>query len=336
VRTIFKALAANQGDAFYSKCDDSTIILEVKKIGALYTFPEEVQNDKTVVCLTNKRISHNLKEKKEEKSLRDKLSTKIKNLKHNNSELLYAELITKRESFFDVENALFYDIGTGIFKGICENGLVFIYPSEKNENEAFQNKYSYRMTEKKDSNFKIDEMFKSGRKIFEICFYPESLNTNSKFYNYWLLIKRGNPKVNENKNSAKNKKSYIGIDVGIGYGFKIINFSSVMKALIDGIFVSMHHTDCINPEALKVFEKKISIPENKLKDLLKDKTHSVLGERKGLISKCICRGGKISIKCNSKDELCRFFRIMKNDSYDKNDKSVSVAVYEFDRIESLF
>jgi hypothetical protein len=118
--------------------------------------------------------------------------------------------------------------------------------------------------------------------------------------------------------------------VSVGDGVKVVNFSSAMKGLIDGIFVSMHHEISINREILKLLASKSGVTENKLKNWLENDGSSILGKKEKLIHK----HGK-GIKCNPKDELCRFFRIIRKENSDKNDMSIVVTVYEFDKIESL-
>jgi alcohol dehydrogenase class IV len=195
-----------------------------------YSYP------KSVIANSNIRIPFEPKGK--EKEFKDALISEIKKLIPPNKKLLGDQILfalfkNKTNDYFDIENILFYNIGTGIFSTISSNGIIFEYPYEILQSEQWCNRYEYSII-----NVNRYHSYFTDKKVCEFEFEIDKIKTDMKPHDYWYAFHMG--KVNTYSYEDK-EKNHFGIDMEIHTPKSFNNIASVIKPMLDGIISSFHY-----------------------------------------------------------------------------------------------
>jgi hypothetical protein len=218
-------------------------------------------------------------------ALREELRNGLEKLEPRKYNHLIASLATNEKAFFDVENVLFYNIGSGAFSHLMLDELSFsLKESDKWQREKY--KYVYGLEEKEHSREISDP-------VMEFCFTIDKMASNKKPLDYWYAFKNGKIKLID---FVKPKK--FGLYIGIKAPQKYPNLTGLIKPLLDGIISAFHYQNPIEPGAISFIAEKLKIENEELVMLFDQHDYEFLGER-NLVS-CYRNG----IKWNPEDEKC--------------------------------
>lgn len=275
-----------------------------------------IKSDNYILALSKIRIPFDLYLLKGERkenilSFRNELISAIKELSPNENQILIGKYgsTDKINIFFDVENILFYNIGTGNFKHTVFNGISF---SSFNEQEIEQilgeygNEYSciyeYSVIDKNENIFSKDDLIASWNQI-NMCKFLGSKPTD-----YWCAIKSNQDKIQVFDSIDTNNNDLFGLDLIIYVpNGKSVNIATAMKPFLDGLICAFHGEANMETD-FDYLQEKVGCTEN----WLHNHTLSVLGTRQYLYKY------RDNIKWNPADDLCKTVRITIESSNDEN------------------
>ncbi len=213
------------------------------------------------------------------------IRTAVKQLRAKENEILFAEFGNQsgKNWFYDLENILFYNIGTFYFKQACKNGVAFCEMQDCSNNSG---KYVYRYKLKT-----VDKCIVSKKIVAEwenISF--EEINSSLKAADYWKKFKENWYKVSAPKAEKISGNYGVMLHIELSKG-KEINLAAIMKPMLDGIICAFHPAD----RDLSSFCEKLYCSES----LLRGDDKCVLLPREYLYH---YRGG---IKWNPEDDKCK-------------------------------
>lgn len=232
-----------------------------------------------------------------QKQLRDLLQTKLRKLHPFGDQILYARYGSAIPEYCDVENRLFYNIGSVAFeKCLSKETSVHIERMQSNEvfvEEGVGYKYIYRYEWCPKNNHKY---WWEHDKICEWSKIPlENINSSVKPLDYYLAIKNHMNAVEIYKDGSSDAWG-LKIKLYLPRKAKIKNVSCIMKAMIDGVICAFHTPDQLDAEEICVrlkIDKKVLLSAEK----------TCLGER------CFVSPYLESVKWNPKDEFLDYVMI---------------------------
>ena len=279
------------------------------------------KNEKSVVVFSKIRVPFDMPKTGVEtiKALKNDLINAIKDLQPSENCVLQARYgMTNKKSFYDVENVLFYNIGTANFNSLTNQGVVFSAVSEEeidnirkqcNIPNEFNHYYEYLIVEKGNEN-PFNKLLAEWKNISLKCH-------GLKVADCWKGI----------KNEADKIKNYSSIDCDNNDTFSLFleiekpkntrfNVMVAMKPLLDGLICSFHSSRFDDHE-LEYFSQMLNCE----KDILNDNQKSVLGERKSKFLHIY----RNNLKWNPADDLCDYvsISITEGDSWELSGKVYS-------------
>ncbi len=279
----------------------------------------QTKNEQSIIVFSQRRIPFDMPKSGREiiKAFKNDLIKAISSLQAFENCILQARYGTTKKSFYDVENVLFYNIGTTYFKPFAENGVVFSTVEEKeivdlrkkyNIPDEYAHYYEYRIIEKKK------------QKEFN-SLLAEFKNMPLKCLGSTPATIWGTIRTNESNIEIHNS-----IDCDFGDTFSIVleitkpknvsfNIMTSMKPLLDGLICAFHSSQFTEDE-LEYLAKTL----NYHKGLFSDNSIDILGERE---SKYLQKY-RNRVKWNPADDLCTYVDIFIKDG---NDWSVSGKIY---------
>lgn len=220
------------------------------------------------------------------REMRDTLKKHLKNsLERNSNSCLYAGYSSERDknTSFDLENILFYNVGIDSFKNLAKSGIIFERkiesPAElKVDSKSFKfdhyMKYKVFNSNIDDSNYwerNKPLVSWSGAKI-------ESLKTTLSLSTVWLQMS----KCKINLCSSYENQSLLGIKINLKVPERYVgfNFVTILKPLLDGVISSFHtHNGKNIDEITRRLSIKNCISSEDAKQLLIKSEKDVLGRR---------------------------------------------------------
>lgn len=267
---------------------------------------EIIQNNNIVICKSNFRLPFEPKDFA--KSYREEIRKILSNLQIQENQILKAKYITSNSDFFDVENILFYNVGTSYFRNICKNGFLMKYEfRDELKKDEYTHIIEYQIVAK-DSELPLI----TRNILSEFQFDIKSLTTNNKVANYWFAMHSGTIEL-----SKLNKPiNDFGLSITVLTNKKIPNIVSLMKSLLDGIISGYHDEEKLDDDAIERLSKSLNSDKLKIEKYIQNKQFAVLGKR-NLVSKY--RNG---VKWNPADEKCKEVIIIPK--YSKNIKTPKI------------
>lgn len=253
--------------------------------------------------------------------MRNSLFSEIKKLNIKNDSALYAIYSSKEKGFFDVENVLFYNVGAGAFKEICQNDLVF-ERTEKSPPEISQellkspNHYQGYFIMNKDQ---LSPFWKKRQTIASWSNVPcPPLKVSTKAEKIWEVMKKVDIQL---KRPQSVKRFGMSVDIKAPEGTKT-NLSSLVKPLLDGIISSFHSHEVIKSnETVDILSNRIGVDQSKIKEWLYDSINDVLGKRN------LVYLFRNNIKWNPADDLCLTTSLHFDDSLDEENWLLSGEIF---------
>lgn len=186
-----------------------------------------------------KKVNINIRDKVVE--LQRVIKQSVKGLVVGDDEILFASYSENNKNrFYDVENMLFFNIGTSAFSNCCKSQLAFI--GDEKRFSAFEMQhigkegkyyYSYRIVKRKE----VETMLSRKSIIASWNGIPIDVKISNSVARYYAPIRKNVKDINV-KESLK-EKSLFGLKLDLTLPFKIMP-ASVMKPLLDGIICAFH------------------------------------------------------------------------------------------------
>jgi hypothetical protein len=264
--------------------------------------------DGSLIATSEERL--NLEPKDWRKDFKSELTNAIKALSPN-GKYLKARLLTREKDFFDVENILFYNLGTANFKKLDSKGIWF---SLEREESCHNKKYVHE--------YCLIDLFPepSGDIIAEWSnIIIEKPTTSKKPLDYWLPIKQST----NFKTYFTNYCGEFGLNIEIGTPKnEVINIINIQKPLLDGLISVFHKATNVSKEAIEYMATKTNHSIEEIQCIINNNKVTVLPQRD------IIQKYREGIKWNPQDEKCTDVRIIIRETDDKNYK---ISGYMFKR-----
>ena len=279
----------------------------------------QTKNEQSIIVFSQFRIPFDMPQTGIEiiKTFKRDLIKAINNLQAFENCILQARYGTTKKSFYDVENVLFYNIGTSNFKPFAKQEVVF---SAVSENEIIDMRKKYRIPDEYAHYYEYKIIEKKKQKEFSSLLAElKSIPLKCLGITPALIWK----KIRTNEN---NVEIYNSIDCDYGDTFSIVleitkpknvsfNIMTSMKPLLDGLICAFHSSE-FDENELEYFSSKLNCD----KCCFENNSIDILGERKSKYLQIY----RNNVKWNPADDLCNYVDISIKDG---NDWSVSGKIY---------
>ncbi|NLC45189.1 MAG: hypothetical protein GX783_13025 [Clostridiales bacterium] len=211
--------------------------------------------------------------------MRNSLRSRLRTMHNSENTMLQAQYVSNEEGYFDVENVLIYNVGSGSFTDLCRRGLcferVFSLPIQpKNIEEIFPHYQRYSLIDPSQGS-----LYWAKEQI--LAYWTEvscpDLKGDIKPHSFWYAIKSGTVEVID----KLKLPSYFGLKLKINAprGTRI-NLASVIKPLLDGIISGFHsHDGSYNPIVVGRLTRSLGEEESHIERMLMEQSKAVLGIR---------------------------------------------------------
>lgn len=263
------------------------------------------KDERTVVVFSKFRVPFDLPKSNVEiiKQLKSDLIKEIKNLQPFDNCILQARYgTTEKKSFYDVENVLFYNIGTTHFKPFTKQGVTFSVVDEQEIDKLrkkwkipveYTHYYEYQLTATKNEN-SFTDLLAQFENIPLKCLGLKPANS-------WKTIKNEESKIQVYDKIDCEKKDTFALVLNIEKPKDVqFNIMTAMKPLLDGLICAFHSSQ-FSEDELEYFSKIL----NCKKEILNSASINVLGERTSRYIQIY----RNNVKWNPADDLCNYVYI---------------------------
>lgn len=206
---------------------------------------------------------------------------------------------TEKNSFFDVENVLFYNIGTTHFNSLAENGVSFSAISGK-EIEVLHKKYNIPCEYTHYYEYSIVSNLKTKNFNTPLATWDNIplKCLGVKPATVWEAIKKEKTKIQilDEINTDNRDTFAIVLDIEKPKDSRFY-IMTAMKPLLDGLICAFHSSSFSEKE-IQNFSKILNVP----KEYVTDDTINALGNRKGKF----LQDYRNNVKWNPADDLCDY------------------------------
>ncbi|TWT60803.1 hypothetical protein [Rubinisphaera italica] len=230
---------------------------------------------------------------------RAELQQKLRELQACPQRMIMATLSTLDERFFDVENVLIYNVGSGAFSVHARHGIGFKrirgLPPNAPSGESFLYHHMYQLIDVPDDS--------SGTEIIRFEFPLRKLSSGTKPHEIWQ------------QTFESDLMSNIVIDGPFEISITlytpklILNLASVIKPLLDGIISSLHFESTFDEVAVQRLAQKTNMATDMIIEQLQNPPRPFLGKRNLLTSY------RNFVKWNPADELCETCTLIQRQSH---------------------
>lgn len=237
------------------------------------------------------------------RDMRKDVKNAIREMTMKEGELLYAHYNSPSQAVCDIDNVLFYNVGTGAFKNICQNGFLIergyknvVLPAERQEEYSHYQQYVLVEKTQKSQYWQEKRVLASWKEIV-----LEKMPTRP--HQYWRIMKENQMLVDALPYSGRYG---IEIMMHMPAGHKW-NFAGLIKPMLDGIIASLHFYtgDQLNEVSQRLATVMADEPK-KISNMLLDRNKAVLGGR------CLVHPFREFVQWNPADDQCVFIRLIKN------------------------
>jgi hypothetical protein len=282
-------------------------------------------NDKMFEVFTAKRLTYEPKGWQSE--LRNTIRSHLKFLS-GEGVFLHALYKSMDQSFFDVENVLFYNVGPSAFSHLNIKTLqferAFEHPSFVNEEQHYEHYQSYKIIEQ-DGKMSAYWTKEYTLATWENIAIPK-LSSEIKPHSIWHVMKTGSFKIQD-----RIKSNYYGLEVTIKPPLHTqFNLVSVIKPLLDGIISAFHHHD--SSELDKVvyrLNNYTNLPTKEIEHLLLDSSNSILGARN------LIQPYRNGVKWNPEDDAFQFIKINVQPQHLNSGWSIDGEIFTIEVVDNL-
>jgi hypothetical protein len=209
--------------------------------------------------------------------------------------ILHATFAAAGGEGFDIENVLFYNVGTGCFGASCGDGLrferAFVVPQAPSGTFAHHHRYEVAPLEDEFRHWNLT------RTIGEIATAPFApLSTSLKPPVAWYATKRGDVHATERLGAQDRYGARLVLEVPEG---PAINVAGIAKPLLDGLLAGLDHHDGSDLAYLAgIVAGELRIDPQEVGGLLMESGGTLFGPRTALR-----RWGQ-GVQWNPPDDLC--------------------------------
>ncbi len=237
---------------------------------------------------------------KERKILKQDIKSAVKNLEALENGILQARYgTTEEKSFYDIENILFYNIGTANFKKSAKNGVTFSKVEKQEMNtlrkkynipDEYEHYYEYAITQKHQAQ-EFPSLLAEWRSISLKCVGLTATTS-------WKNFKENEKAIQLYDKIDCNEKDTFSLVLEIEKPKNLrFNIMTAMKPLLDGLICAFHSSQFSKNE-LVYFAQKLNCNE----EFLTSERIEILGERKSKFVQEYRNG----VKFNPADDLCDY------------------------------
>jgi hypothetical protein len=246
--------------------------------------------------------------------MRKEIRQAIMKIRFGPNKILYGSYVSQNKDDFDVENILFYNVGTGYFRNLDKAGVRFerVVSKPKEPPSSFSEfpllHYHYYGPVSRESGFNHWTLDKP--LVHWKARLPQNSLTTPRLAVIWLSIKNGSIE-SLNKTKEVPEKFVLKMRLRAPKSFRP-SLSNLLKPLIDGAVASFHaHNGIQNKQIIDRLSRNLGVPKTEVSFNLYDDTYAVLGQRRLLWS-----WGQ-SVQWNPADDCCVAGEIMWDTSPDK-------------------
>ncbi len=220
------------------------------------------------------------------KDYRDELRAAVRAMSPTPTSYLEAEYgAPEAAAFVDLENVLLYNVGSGCYSHLTDQGLLCLRIPSKDE----RHRVSYRVAEP------MDLPGSAGRSLAHATL-DQPVHPSTALA-WWYAFRS-----QLNVDSDAEHRGEIGISVEFGSAWRGRGVATAVKELLDGLVMALHVHDGTHAEHItRALAKVGDVPEPW--QLLNDPSFAILGRRQ-LVHR---RGEGITV--NPADERCAAFRL---------------------------
>ena len=207
------------------------------------------------------------------KAMRDGLKRDLKGLDCHRGELLDCHFISCDRGFFDFENVLTYNVGSGAFKHLAtqEVRLTKHHRAPRRSNDGVLYPYHHHYG-KQRLETPLPQWCSSPAASWSFDL-PRTLGP-IKTHDYWWAMKNGDV-------SVAKEGSLAGSRFGLVLTLQTqrqVNIVGKMKSLLDGIVSALHfHEAEVNPDVLTYLSRELGRNESEIAAALLDRSMAMLG-----------------------------------------------------------
>lgn len=214
------------------------------------------------------------------KDLRSEIRAAVGTLDCGSEQVIHAIFASSTMDLFDVENVLFYNVGTGYFARSARWGLrferSFAEPPPMYEGAVAPNYQSYRL-EPKQEGF---THWTASHRLAEwdsVSCRPISAGTRAE--SVWYDMKRGTIRVLGGTGQGV-KRFGLALTIHAPNG-SMLNLAAVVKPFFDGVVASFHqHDDAADKEVSRRLALSLGVGLNEIHAALQDRERNILGTRR--------------------------------------------------------
>ncbi len=278
------------------------------------------KDGRNVVLFSKFRVPFDIPKSKKEffNDLKTAITNGIKDMQPKQDCLLQARYgTTEKKSFYDVENVLFYNMGTAHFNALASSGVVF---ATVNKNEIVNLRKKFNIPDEYAHYYEYKIIpYCADKKFGDILAEISGVSIKCigvKPATVWKALREQKEKITifDRIKTDKRDTFAIVLDIEKPQGARF-NIMTAMKPLLDGLICALHSSD-FNEKELTEFCKILGCK----KELFAFDSSSVLGNRKSKFLHAI-RG---NVKWNPADDLCDYVAINVRDGLTWN---VSAKIY---------
>jgi hypothetical protein len=253
--------------------------------------------------------------------LRNEMKSAIRSMPTSDNTGFYAVYTSADNHFFDIENVLLYNIGTGAFSQLCRYSLCFERkvaeaPVCHLNNQFMPYHYLYK-TINCENRFRCWKEKNCLAKWDDIII--PSLKNENKPHAFWNAMKTGMVEVLAQYDGT----SLLGLDLKIkSPKDQKVNLAAAIKSLVDGIISSFHMQDGLpdSKATVRLAELLNNTPEA-ITEMLCNTRLAVLGKRK------LIHPFMDGIQWNPADDCCMAVRVVLEDCLDGEDWFISGKLF---------
>lgn len=277
-------------------------------------------NNKIVCKETNGYVPFEPK-KQDAHDLKEEIRKAVGQLEVGDNEVLlasYAESSPKRK--YDLENRLFYNIGSGAFSGIfCTypKEAAFVAAQKPGEGKYI---YKYEVVSEEKVKEKVKNYLKKENLIAEWTDIPIGNTLPDKADQYYAAIRNNSSEIKTPGSLTSKDPFGIKIELTVPDSKKSIHPVSVMKHLLDGVICAFHGEDGEKTkEAVKERFLKNGLKDEKIEKFFETSKLNIFGKHNYLTK---------SNRWNPEDDRLQFGWIIVNSSEDEKYK-MSGSIYKW-------
>lgn len=253
--------------------------------------------------------------------MRSSLIGAISQIKISDDAFMRATYCSAVQSLCDLENILLYNVGTGNFKKLCQQGFLLersfqsapYVPGGFNGYQHYQ-RYEITSSLQLPVCWNVEKVLASWEDIL-----LDKMNVNTKPHEYWKAMK-------ENKVTIFTNEAYegfFGLEIQITMQKrKSFNTAAVVKPLLDGIIAGFHVHKGMETELVSSrLAQALSVDSSFVTKLLLDGTMAVLGERN------LLHPFQNNVQWNPADDKCVSIKITCQYNDERTTPSISGCLY---------